>query len=67
MEVAQYSSDFLSNFVRVVSLLAVILVVTPLSLVGFLPVSVFYIFIGRQYLLNTRELKRIGLSMLEES
>lgn len=59
MDVAQFSSDFLSNFVKVASLLGVILIFNPYSLIGFVPVSFFYLFVGRRYLENTRELKRL--------
>ncbi|KAJ3306009.1 hypothetical protein HDV03_000546 [Kappamyces sp. JEL0829] len=59
MEVAQFSSDFLANAVRVVALLAVILVVTPASLIGLFPVTFIYMFVGKRYLFAARELKRM--------
>lgn len=59
MDVAQFSSDFLSNVVKVVSLIGVILIFNPYSLLGFIPVSFFYVFVGKRYLQSTRELKRL--------
>ena len=59
MDVSRVTSDFLSNVIKVLSLLGVILVFNPYSVIGFIPVSIFYFFVGKRYLESTRELKRL--------
>ncbi len=64
MEVAQFSSDFLANAVKVSSLLGVIMIVTPASLIALAPLVIIYYFVGVRYLFAARELKRMGKAFL---
>ncbi|KAJ3253173.1 hypothetical protein HK103_000814 [Boothiomyces macroporosus] len=59
VDLAVIVGDFLANFVKLVAYLVIILVLSPTSVVGILPVIVVYFFIGKRYLVVARELKRI--------
>jgi ABC-type multidrug transport system fused ATPase/permease subunit len=59
LEVAQFSSDFLANLVRTLSFLLVITVVTPISVVGLVPIFMIFVAIDTKYLRAQRALKRM--------
>ncbi|KAI8900424.1 P-loop containing nucleoside triphosphate hydrolase protein [Globomyces pollinis-pini] len=58
-DVAFFSGDFLFNIVKVLAYLVIILVLTPISAIGIIPVSLVYASVGKSYLFVARELKRM--------
>ncbi|KAI9004026.1 ABC transporter type 1, transmembrane domain-containing protein, partial [Gaertneriomyces semiglobifer] len=58
-EVSSWSGDFLSNVVAACAVIGVIAVVTPVFLIGVLPIALLYLNIARLYVRTSRELKRL--------
>ncbi|KAL2912111.1 Transporter of the ATP-binding cassette (ABC) [Polyrhizophydium stewartii] len=58
-DVGFFTADFLGNCISTTTILGLILIVTPLTAVGIIPMTFLYVGIGLKYIRTSRELKRL--------